>query len=249
MKPIWDDGFEGCWGWGREKVDRESQLLVGRQVNERWKVFRRAYATDDEGDIVRKKLKTVWTDKEYLTERGQVAFDKLIPGRVFPSPKPVDLIKTQLLLCNDPNAIVLDFFAGSCTTAQAVLELNREDSGNRRFIMVQLPEPTPKDSAARQSGFPTIADIGKERIRRVIDAIKKLENVQSDVKVAEMPQDLGFKVFKLVEPSYSSGPHHQDSGEAKIRESTAGVSRKPSSHCKACGCSSKHLCGLTAWNT
>ena len=57
MKPIWDDGFEGCWGWGREKVDRESQLLVGRQVNERWKVFRRAYATDDEGDIVRKKLK------------------------------------------------------------------------------------------------------------------------------------------------------------------------------------------------
>src|SRR5207249_330273 len=146
--PNWEDGFQGCWGWGRAKVERENRDLVGRQVNGSWKVFRKAYAIEVGGRLVRRKLQTIWTDKDYHTEKGQAAFDALIPGRVFQSPKPVELIKTILRLANDPEAVVLDFFAGACSTAQAVLELNREDGGKRQFIMIQLPEPTPSGSEA-----------------------------------------------------------------------------------------------------
>ena len=96
-------------------------------------------------------------------------------------------------IIQDEEAIVLDFFAGSCTTAQAVLELNREDGGNRRFIMVQLPEPTGNPQ------FPTIAIIGKERIRRVVTRMKKERAGQLAL---DKPEDLGFKVFKLATSNY-----------------------------------------------
>ncbi len=86
---------------------------------------------------------------------------------VFDYPKPVKLIILFLQIATDVNDLILDFFAGSCTTAQAVMELNQEDDGNRPYIMVQLPEPTPENSAARKAGFDTIAEVGKEGIRRV----------------------------------------------------------------------------------
>jgi adenine-specific DNA-methyltransferase len=93
----------------------------------------------------------------------------------------------------DKDALILDFFAGSATTAHAVLDLNKEDGGNRKFIMVQLPEKCDEKSEAYKAGFKTIADIGKERIRRVIAKIKK-ENNQS---LFQNQLDLGFKSFKL----------------------------------------------------
>jgi adenine-specific DNA-methyltransferase len=99
-------------------------------------------------------------------------------------------------LATGKNDLILDFFAGSCTTAHALLDLNQQDNGNRKFIMVQLPEPCSEDSEAFKAGYATIADIGKERIRR---AIKKLDAEQTgklpfgDVS----PQDRGFKVLKL----------------------------------------------------
>ncbi|MFX1263744.1 MAG: site-specific DNA-methyltransferase [Promethearchaeota archaeon] len=96
---------------------------------------------------------------------------------VFDTPKPVRLIKRMLRLCTNPdgNDVVLDFFAGSSTTAHAVLELNQEDNGNRQFILVQSPEPVPKKSRARAAGFRTVSEIGSERLRRVISSLK-LEN-------------------------------------------------------------------------
>ncbi|MBI3923046.1 MAG: site-specific DNA-methyltransferase, partial [Armatimonadetes bacterium] len=116
---------------------------------------------------------------------------------VFETPKPVRLMKRMLQVSTQPDTadIVLDFFGGSCTTAQAVLELNREDGGNRRFIMVQLPEPTGNPQ------FPTIADIGKERIRRVIAKMQKV-NEDKLLTERETPEDLGFKVYKLAESNY-----------------------------------------------
>ena len=103
------------------------------------------------------------------------------------------------------NDVVLDFFAGSCTTAHAVLDLNKQDNGTRKFIMVQLPEPCAPDSDAFKTGYKTIADIGKERIRRAIKKIeaeqtsKAKENAGALPGMAEVPSklDLGFKVFKL----------------------------------------------------
>jgi adenine-specific DNA-methyltransferase len=99
------------------------------------------------------------------------------------------------LSAND-NDLILDFFAGSCTTAQAALELNRDDTTNHRFIMVQLPKPTPKGSNARHAGYRTIADIGKERIRRVIAKMQR-ERKGLLSGIGETPENLGFKVFKL----------------------------------------------------
>ncbi len=202
--PIWDDGLEGCWTWGKDKVKKESALLLGRRVNGKWKVFRKAFAEDEFGTAARKKLKTVWDDRQYHTEVGQAQFDELIPGRIFEAPKPVELIKQLVRLSTSEQGgdLILDFFGGACTAAQAVLEMNREDGGNRRFIMVQLPEPTPEDSPARKSGFGTIAEIGKERIRRVIKKLSKSEEGKLGFHRDGPSEDLGCKVFKLAESNY-----------------------------------------------
>jgi adenine-specific DNA-methyltransferase len=113
-------------------------------------------------------------------------------------PKPVGYMKlaAQQATSSDESDIILDFFAGSCTTAQAVLELNREDGGNRRFIVVQLPEPTGNPQ------IPTIADIGKERIRRVIARMRQATAGQLPLETRETPEDLGFKVFKLAPSNF-----------------------------------------------
>lgn len=91
------------------------------------------------------------------------------------------------------NSIVLDFFSGSATTAHAVMNLNAEDGGNRRFILVQLPETTPVDSEARKAGYENICEIGKERIRRAGEKIKA--ECEDAERAASL--DIGFKVFKL----------------------------------------------------
>ncbi len=109
-------------------------------------------------------------------------------GIEFDYPKPSDLLKYLAQVGGGQDSVFIDFFAGSCPLSQAVLELNREDNGNRRFIMVQLPEPT------GDKDFPTIADIGKERIRRVIAKMQAEDAGKLDLNPEE---DLGFKVFKL----------------------------------------------------
>lgn len=107
----------------------------------------------------------------------------------FTFPKPTKMIKFLLGLATRSDDLVLDFFSGSATTADAVMQLNAEDNGQRKFIMVQIPEPTPENSEARKAGYATIAEIGKERIRR---ATQKIREEHSDTET-----DLGFKVLKL----------------------------------------------------
>jgi adenine-specific DNA-methyltransferase len=134
---------------------------------------------------------------------------ELFDGKdVIDFPKPVEYIKLiiQQATQSDGDDIVLDFFAGSCTTAQAVMEQNRADGGNRRFVMVQLPEPltSPQPSPKGKGEMKTIADIGKERIRRVIAKMKKENAGKLDLQDRATPEDLGFKVFKLAESNYKS---------------------------------------------
>jgi adenine-specific DNA-methyltransferase len=121
-------------------------------------------------------------------------------GIYFDYPKPKKLLKYLIKIGLKKDELLLDFFAGSCTTAHAVLDLNKEDCGNRKFIMVQLPEKTDVKSEAYKAGYETIADIGKERIRRVI---KKIEDEQKEnLNFGENKQDLGFKVLKLQESNF-----------------------------------------------
>ncbi|MFH1078651.1 MAG: site-specific DNA-methyltransferase, partial [Pseudomonadota bacterium] len=150
---------------------------------------------------------TWWGHKEFGSNKeASTSLKKLFDNKqTFDTPKPTKLLKRLLGLTNDKNAVVLDFFPGSCTTAHAVLNLNKEDGGNRKFIMVQLPEPCDEKSEAFKAGYKNIADIGKERIRRVIKRIdeeraaeaKKAEDMLPGM-AEELPDlDLGFKVVKL----------------------------------------------------
>ena len=137
--------------------------------------------------------------------QGTRELKQLFDGKeVMDFPKPVEYMKIPVRqgMAYDDQEIVLDFFAGSCPLAQAVLVLNREDGGNRRCIVVQLPEPTPEGSPAHELGLTTIAEIGKERLRRVIQKLGEAKNEQQSLEQRETPEDLGFRVYKLTESSF-----------------------------------------------
>lgn len=193
ITPDWDDGFEGCWTWGKVKAETEMEDLVAKRVNGNLKMYRKAYAATP-GEVARKQLKSIWEEKRHHTEKGQKAFNELfnVKEKIFQSPKSVDVLKDAISMTQDKNAIILDFFAGSATTAHAVFDINKEGD-KRKFILVQLPEKCDENSEGYKAGYETIAEIGKERIRRVIEKIK----VERQNK-----QDLGFKVFKLQESNF-----------------------------------------------
>jgi len=138
------------------------------------------------------------------TTNGTREVSNIFNGKYFDFPKPSALIRIFIEQSTKANEtdIVLDFFAGSCTTAHAVLALNKEDGGNRKFICVQLPEKCDEKSEAFKAGYNTIADIGKERIRRVIKKIKGEQEGKLDFEGRVERQDLGFKVFKLRESNF-----------------------------------------------
>ena len=139
-----------------------------------------------------KVAKTWWDDTE-TTTNGTQMLKKLFDGKVvFNNPKPVGFLCRLLQLGMNRDGICLDFFSGSASTAHAVMKLNAEDGGRRKFIMVQLKEECPKKSEAFQAGYADICEIGKERIRRAAELIRKQH--------PEAAFDDGFRVLKLSEP-------------------------------------------------
>ena len=124
-------------------------------------------------------------DMGNVSKEGEVSFNN---GK-----KPIRLIKQLIGFVTDNDDIILDFFSGSATTAHATLQLNSEDGGNRKFIMVQPPEPTDEKSEAYKSGYKNICEIGKERIRRAGEKIKEENKDKENIENL----DIGFKVFKL----------------------------------------------------
>ena len=126
------------------------------------------------------------------TQSSKQALDRLIGLNIFDYPKPVELIKYFELIASNKDSLILDFFSGSATTAHAVMQLNAEDGGNRKFIMVQLPEETDEKSEAYKAGYKNICEIGKERIRR---AGKKILEDNKDKEGIEN-LDIGFRVLK-----------------------------------------------------
>jgi adenine-specific DNA-methyltransferase len=157
-----------------------------------------------------KKERNRRTPSSVIKDVGNTGFndlEKIKLSRFFPYAKPVALIKELLKFFTsyEEPCLILDFFAGSATTAHAVIELNKEDGGERRFICVQIPEPTDPKSEAAKAGYKTIAEIGKERIRRAaakiqqeITAQKEKEDTSLLPRQEEKNIDLGFRVFKLV---------------------------------------------------
>jgi adenine-specific DNA-methyltransferase len=199
--PIKNDGTEGCWRFGRNKMMefvKKGDVEFAKREDGTFTVYEKIRKEENRNKPYRTFLKEV-----NATSEGSLMVKEIFDGTsVFSFPKPPSLIKMLIKIGNVENSeIVLDFFAGSGSTAHAVLELNKEDNGNRKFISVQLPEKTEEKTEAFQAGYTTIADIAKERIKRVIQKIKEEKKGQLDFSPEE-PQDLGFKVFKLSESNF-----------------------------------------------
>ena len=201
ITPTRSDGSAGNWRWELKTAKENiSKLIPGfMTVRKKWTVFEKDVLVNDL--II--KATTSWTMKDVNSERGTENFVDLdFDKRIYPKPKPVKLINRILELSARKDDFVLDFFSGSGTTAHAVLDLNKGDGGNRKFICVQLPENCDEKTEAFKAGYKTIAEIGKERIRRVIKKIKKEQDGKLDLDGAIGKQDLGFKVFKLQQSNF-----------------------------------------------
>lgn len=176
--PIDRSGVERKWRYARQSVDAIKNMLRARKTN---------YGYEIELGKTFGLYKTVWNDKRYdANDYGTGMVGDLVPDSPFTFPKSLWAVYDSLLAAtgDDPSAVVLDFFAGSGTTGHAVMELNKNTGGNRRFILVQLPEPVKGNDK-----FPTIFEVTKAR---VIAAAEKIQSADPDYK-----GDLGFRVFKL----------------------------------------------------
>ena len=175
------EGKQSCWRWSQAKVKRDYEQLVFKNG----KIYTKFYMQAGQ------KQRSLLIDEAFgRTSTGGNDLKKIFGFKPFSYPKPVALIKHLIsIACSE--GIVLDFFSGSATTAQAVMELNASDNGKRNFIVVQLPEEVPVDSEAFKAGYNNICEIGKERIRRVGAAIKE------KIGTLTCTVDTGFRVLKL----------------------------------------------------
>ena len=188
---ITQDTFDDYYSQGRIVFPGDYNFLkIGKPVLRYWKEDDMQKAGEDFGRIA---VSTKLPDIIGMSQDGTKEVTNLFDGKIFSFPKPSSLIKFLLNIINSRDYLILDFFSGSATTAHAVMQLNAEDGGNRKFIMVQLPEKTDPKSEADKAGYKNICEIGKERIRR---AGKKIKEKNKDKEGIEK-LDIGFRVLKL----------------------------------------------------
>lgn len=185
---------ENGWRWSKDSFNEK--IATGEIIfkDDYSGIIRKIYLSDQPG----RTPENLWDDKRFGSTRQAASMIKdLFDGKqVFDTPKPIELIKNMLYLVSKGCDIILDFFSGSATTAHAVMQLNAEDGGNRKFIMVQLPEKTDEKSEAYKAGYKNICEIGKERIRRAGKKIKE----ESPLTTQNL--DTGFRVFRLADSNF-----------------------------------------------
>lgn len=195
--PIDKNNVERKWRYARQSVEAIANMLRARKTTNGYEIeIGKTFGTQ----------KTIWSDKRYdANEYGTKVVNSLVPNGGFTFPKSLYTVLDAVyaVTSQDRNAIILDFFSGSATTAHAVMQLNVEDSGKRKFIMVQLPE------TVENIEFPNICEIGKERIRRAGDKIK------TEAGLIAKDLDIGFRVLKLDDTNmkdvyYAAGDYTQD---------------------------------------
>jgi len=177
--------------WSAKKVEAESYDLAFVETPAGWKVYTKVR------DVDSAVLKDLIMD--ITTSQGSADIERLgLDPNWFDYPKPVGLIKVLIEAATDKDSVILDFFAGSGTTAQAVMELNAEDGGSRRFVQVQLPEPLGDDSPAVAAGHHTIADVAIARLWAAAEALGDTLKARSEALSA----DLGFRAYKLTDTNF-----------------------------------------------
>jgi adenine-specific DNA-methyltransferase len=178
--PRWEDGYEGCWTWNKAKVALDSEMLVGRKVAEAWKVFR-----IDRAEGSRRKATTVWQDAGVQSEKGQAAFEAVMGERFTHPPKALGLLEEILSLGVEQDGLVLDCFAGSGTTAHAILSANEGDGGSRKFIVVEAEAYADRVTA--------------ERIRRVIRGYEFTGTIREDLYRSTVTMSLLQNAIQTIE--------------------------------------------------
>lgn len=192
------------WRWSKARFDEalsKNEVIFSKSKDDEWVLSSKQYLNNESGEQRKTKAQSLIDD--VFTQDGTKEIDNIFgDAQIFPFPKPQRLVKRLIEIGGlEDSDIILDFFSGSSTTAHAVLDLNKQDGGNRKFIMAQLPEPCAEDSEAFKSGYKTIADIGKERIRRVIKKLNEEHTEKLDLGSADV-QDRGFKVLKLDQSNF-----------------------------------------------
>jgi adenine-specific DNA-methyltransferase len=184
------NGVASCWRWGTDKLLREGisavpKAVFGKQKRDGgWNIYEKSRKSTT-------RAKSIWNETKFISEQGTIESGKLEMSGVLQFPKPIELMKQCITLASDENDIVMDFFAGSGTTAHGVMELNAEESNNRQFITVQIPEKCDDESVAHKQGYETIFSITRERLTRACNKLKEeYPNYQGS---------LGFKIFETVE--------------------------------------------------
>lgn len=180
------------WLWSKERVDealKKNEIAFLKDKEGNWSVNPKQYLMDEQGNVRASKAFSI-IDNVFTQHGTNEIIDLFGDAQLFPYPKPTNFIKYFLQIATKPNDadIILDFFAGSGTTAHAVLDANNEDGGNRKFVLIQLPEQTNK------AGYPTITHITRERVRRAINNLSKQPSLTD--------QDRGFKAFKLTSSNF-----------------------------------------------
>lgn len=188
-----NSGRKACWRWSQEKLQwgiSNDYIVFRKDKDGVWIVYTKQYLHyDNEGNQIHRKQRPLGLILKYSTTQGAKQIKDLFNKPIFDYPKDPGLLHYLVSLSTSPDSLILDFFSGSATTAHAVMQLNAEDRGKRKYICVQIPEETPEDSEARKAGYNTICEIGKERIRRAGAKIQ-----------AEHPEatiDTGFRVLRL----------------------------------------------------
>lgn len=178
-------GVEGYWRYSKETMtEKYNQGLIVRTPNGLQQKYYLEQAQQS------RKTVTTWWDEDFLTSSATKKLSDLMGGKYFDNPKNLNLLMRILKMCTyfDKDALILDFFSGSATTAHAVMQLNSEDNGHRKYIMVQIPEICNEKSDAYKNGFKTICDVGQARIKKAAENIKKETNANIDY---------GFRVYQV----------------------------------------------------
>lgn len=226
------NGEKACWRWSKRKLDwgiKNDFVVIKKDKNGVWIVYTKQYLKVDNNDNpIERSQRPMGVINDYSSTQGTKTLKSLFGklGGTFDYPKPIELINYLLTLVTEEQDVVLDFFAGSGTTAHAVMELNK-DGGKRKFVLVQIPEATDEKSEAYKAGFKTISDICIERVKR---AGKKLTESSRQQKLIDRENklDVGFKVFKLAQshfPENTFAPDPEKSDEENLKALVAYIKK------------------------
>lgn len=187
--PVNPEGEELSWYWKKSKFAAETHNLVLKQTKNGYQFYKKQ--RPDLGELPSKKPKSLWFKPAYSTSTATKQMKDLMGGRYFSAPKPVPFLEDVLRIGSDRDSVVLDFFAGSGSFGHAVMSLNAEDGGSRRFLLVQVEEALPTNSDAARVGLTTIPKLARERLRRAARQTHTLAGL------ASLDLDAGFRTLRV----------------------------------------------------